>query len=171
MQIRWIAAASLLVLACMSSGVTGALRDRVDRTRSDALTRPGPRQVADYIDALRDAHRGKAYAKDPQKWRGRAEEAIGLADRAAAVAGKDAATLVAWKALLLADLGRSDDSWAAFLLSMELEPNVLAAQNVVLVYGMASRPDKVGETCELTAHHVTDRDELYGFIEHCIEHM
>lgn len=144
---------------------------RVDTTRANAQQRQGPRQAQAYAEAVHDAYRQGAYGQDVARLAAEVNEAAAVIDRAAANGGPDAPTLVAWKALLLVDAGRSDEGFAEFQRSMAIGPNSMAAKNLVLVYGMANQPHKVGAICVRTVPVVTDADERYDLIEHCKDNM
>ena len=123
---------------------------RVDTTRANAQQRQGPRQAQAYAEAVHDAYRQGAYGQDVARLAAEVNEAAAVIDRAAANGGPDAPTLVAWKALLLVDAGQSDEGFAEFQRSMAIGPNSMAAKNLVLVYGMANQPHKVGAICVRT---------------------
>jgi len=169
-----IAAASLAAVlslaACMPSPAQLAMKN-VRTSGAEAHQRPGPRQAQAYADAVNVAYRAGSYGKTPQQLQIDVDDAIAVLESAAAPGGPDAPTLVAWKALLLADAGRSSDSLAAFQRSMELGPNLMAAQNLAIVYGAANLPAKVGEVCGETVPIVVDPDDRYTLIERCNKNM
>lgn len=160
----------LLLSACGPSAAQLALK-RVDSSRGEAQQRPGPRQAQAYAEAVHDAYRAGAYGKDSAKLQAEVDAAAAVIDRAAGSGGPDAPTLVAWKALLLVDAGRSEEGFAEFQRSMELGPNSMAAKNLVLVYGMANQPQQVGAICVQTVPALADAGEQYDLIEHCKENM
>lgn len=160
--------AVLFILTQSSCGSSPEL-DRVQRTGAAAQARPGAKQVAAYAQALHSAHLSKAYKKNPAEFTRRVEEALAMLDSAAESQPQAAPTLVAWKGLLFIDIDRLEEGWAAFNQSMKLKPNMLAAQNLVQIYGVANKPTKVGEICARTTRHISAPDERYQFIKHCME--
>jgi hypothetical protein len=163
---------SLVCLFAVACGGNPTL-DRVNRTGAEARARPGAVQVVAYVTALRAAFDAKAFA-DPNEGVRLGEEALVMLDSAAAASAADAPELIGYKGLLLVSLGRHELAWATFQESMRLEPNFIAAGNMVIVYGTANKPDQVGETCATTVPHLArkgDVDELYRFIELCAENM
>ena len=160
--------ALLIVCAHSACGSSPELA-RVQRTGAEAEARPGAKQVAAYAEALHSAHLSKVYAKNRAEFVRRAEEALAMLDSAAKAQPQAAPTLVAWKGLLFTDIERLEEGWAAFNQSMAMQPNKLAAQNLVQVYGLANKPDKVGEICAQTTQHISAPDERFQFIKHCMD--
>ena len=82
-----------------------------------------------------------------------------------------APTVVAWRGLMLTDLGRSEEAWKEFERSMSLGPNKTAATVMVTVLSHAGKPEEVGRICGLTEPRIPDTDDRYAFIELCKEKM
>jgi hypothetical protein len=162
--------AVLALAACMPSPGQLAMK-RVHSTGIEAHQRPGPRQAQAYAESVNVAYRAGGYAKTPPQLQVDVDDAIAVIDSATSRGGPDAPTLIAWKALLLADAGRSDASYAAFQRSMELGPNLMAAQNLAVIYGAANLPGKVAEVCSQAVPIVVDPGDRYTLIERCNTNM
>lgn len=159
-----------LAAACASSHNT-YLRDNVERTGNAARDRPGARQVADYAQAIHSAYKADVYANEPATGEARVNEALEMLATAAVTYTDAAPTLIAWRGVLLTDIGAYGEAWTELERSFALRPTFLSAGNMVMVFGAGNLPDKVAETCAAAAPYMTDPTERYDLIELCIENM
>lgn len=160
----------VVLVACAPSAAQLRLQS-IQQARSSAQSVPGARQAAAYAEAVHGAYIAGDYKAKPQQLTFDANDAIAVLDRAVET-GTDAPTLVAWRALLLSDLGRYEESNDEFLRSFGMAPNLLAGRNLVLIYGAANMPDKVGEICNTTALQVVLTDDArMDLIDMCKTNM
>jgi tetratricopeptide (TPR) repeat protein len=167
--IRLLTAAALLLVACGPSLQQRALAD-VASARSEAHAQPGARQAEVYADAIDTAYKAGAYRDAPHALAADVDDAIAMLEAAALSAGPDAPTLIAWRGLLLTHAARYEEAFAALERSMALGPNLMAARNLILIYGTANQPAKVGEVCAVTVPTLTVND-AYELVGWCMEHM
>jgi tetratricopeptide (TPR) repeat protein len=160
----------VLVAACGPSLQQRALDD-VTRSRNEAHARPGARQAQAYAEAIHAAHQAGAYKDRPQVLAADVDDALVVLDVASGSAGRDAGTLIAWRALILTDAGRYEQAFAEFERSMAVGPNLTAARNLILIWGTASKPDRVGEVCAATVPELAEVDDAYLLITECMQHM
>lgn len=164
-------ALAFVALAACGPSLAQMQLDQVAARRAEAQQRPGPRQAQAYAESVHDAYTAGAYGQDIVRLNADVDAAAAVLDSASANGGPDAPTLVAWKALVLIDADRHKEGFAELLRSMELHPNLMAAKNLVVVYGVANRPKDVGDVCLRTVPELTDAGEQYWLIEHCKENM
>lgn len=153
----------LLVAGCADI----ALVARVDDTGMNLRRHPGASAAAAYAAALHQAIEAHAYRGDSPDFQRRANEALAALSNSEAVAGPDGPRLVAWRGLLLLDLGRSDQGRAELDRSMAMRPTLVAARGIVSLLHRQGRTGDVGQTCASSAAAVTERDELFGLMELC----
>jgi hypothetical protein len=55
--------------------------------------------------------------------------------------------------------------------SFGMAPNLIAGQNLIVIYGTANRPDDVSTTCRETLAVVSDADERMDLVALCRRHM
>lgn len=169
-----IVALVLLLAACGPSIQEQHMSDVAAR-RGEATSRTGSRQVLDYARSIHAAARAGAYKNAKPKLQEEVTHAAGLIDRVAATveaqAPMDAATLVGWKALLFVDAERYKEALAEFQRSDAMHPNLMAGQNLVVIWGQANKPDQVAAVCKSTVFELATGDEQYEFISLCIENM
>ena len=161
---------ALLVSSCGPSLGEQRLQ-RVTTARVEAQQRAGARQAAEYAESIHAAYVAGDYRTQPQRLRADAGDAIAILDRAAPNAGPDEPTLVAWRALMFDDLGQTDQGLAELQRSFALAPNALAGRNLVVVYGAANLPQKVGETCNATIAVMRSDDDKLDLIALCRTNM
>lgn len=167
---RTAAAFALVLAACMPSPGQLAL-NQVGTTRVEAHQRPGARQAQAYADAIDTAYKADAYKQNPRGLALDVDDALAVLDAASMPGGPDAPTLIAWKGLLLVDAGRFEDGFHMFEASQQMAPNLMAARNLVVIYGTANQPQKVGEVCAATVPVLVNPDDQYALIEHCNHNM
>jgi hypothetical protein len=172
MKISWgaVVLAVSLAAAC-GSPQSKYLLDNVERTGNAARDRPGARQVADYAQAIHSAYTGDVYAKNPAAGEARATEALEMLSTAEATYSDAAPSLVAWRGVLLTDIGSYDEAWAELERSFAMRPTFLSAGNMVLVFGAGNLPNKVAETCATAVPFMTDPVERFDLIELCVDNM
>jgi hypothetical protein len=153
----------LLVAGC-ADVVLGA---RVDDTGMALRRHPGASAAAAYAEALHQAIEAHAYRGDSPDFQRRANEALTALSNSEAVAGPDRPRLVAWRGLLLLDLGRTDQGRAELDRSMAMRPTLVAARGIVSILHRQGRPGDVGQTCASSAAATTERDELFRLMEMC----
>jgi tetratricopeptide (TPR) repeat protein len=148
---RSLALAAVTLAACMPSPAQLAM-NQVGPARAQAHQRPGPRQAQAYADAIDSAYKAGSYQQNPRGLQLDVDDA-------------------AWKALLFVDAGRFDDGLHMFEASQQMAPNLMAAKNLVVIYGAANLPQKVGLVCAATVPIVVDLDDKYWLVGHCNKNM
>ena len=168
---RTMALVGLLVSVGCASPQSRAILDNVEQTGSAARDRPGARQVADYAQAIHSAYLAKLYANKPADGEARVTEALQMLTSAEGSYPDAAPTLVAWRGVLLTDIGSYDEAWAELERSFALQPTYLSAGNIVVVFGAGNMPDKVAETCAVAVPYLSDPTERWDLIDLCVENM
>jgi len=159
----------LALAACAPSA--GQLRQqRVQQSREQARV-AGPRQAQEFAVAVHAAHQAGDYQANPAQGEADASEVVLVIDRALPSAGVDAPTLVAWRALMLLDLGRADDALAELERSFALGPNQTAGAVLVDVYGSANRPERVAPICAQLVPTLRSDDDKLDLIARCRRSM
>lgn len=161
---------AVILGACAASPAKVRMKE-VARTRTEAMQVAGARQAAAFAEAVHDSYIEGDYAKRPQVLAQDAADAVAVIDRALGGAGVDEAMLVAWRALMLGDVGRGDESLAEMERSFAIAPNYLAGINLIVVYGRANRADLVGPTCAATVEVLTSADDKLAVIQLCRTNM
>jgi len=145
--------------------------NRINAAAQEAQQRPGPRQAVELASAVHASVQAGDYKMQPQRLQAAGGAAISAIDRAMENAGVDAALLIGWRGLMFADLGRPQEALAELERSFQTQPNELAGRNLVIVYGAANLPDKVGATCAATCNVLTDSDDKLQMIALCRKNM
>ncbi len=158
--------ALLMLGACASMDRRG----QVDKAAAELAGQPGPRTSVAYARQLHDAFGAGAYQGRAADFTTRAEQGLAALAASEPAAASDAPVLVAWRGLLLADLGRPAPSWYELQRSLALRPTLLAARAVVPAWSKSGRTDQVGATCAQTAA-ALNGDELYALVQLCREQM
>jgi hypothetical protein len=139
----------------------------IDGARAAWMSNHGPRQAVAYARAVHEALGAGAYQADPHRWRTDLPDSIQALDQATAVAGADAAQLVAWRAVLLADNAQPDDALNEYERSLALGPTYLAAAALAAYHGRAGRPDRVHAVCGETVARLTVDAERFDLMAAC----
>jgi hypothetical protein len=166
---RWarrLLGALLIVSACAATD----RRAQVDKARAELAARPGPGTSVRYAQQLHDAFGAGAYQGREADFVLRAQQGLAALAASESAAASDASVVVAWRGLLLSDLGRPDESWRELQRSLALRPTLLAARAVVPVWSKSGRTDQVGATCAQTAAALKG-DDLYSLVVFCREQM
>jgi hypothetical protein len=124
---------------------------RIDQMHAQWLANRGPRQAVAYARAVHDAVLTGAYQAQPTRWEADLPASIAALDDASASAGADAAQLVAWRAVLLADNAQPEEALAELTRSLSLGPTYLAAAELAVHHGRAGTIDAVHAVCRETA--------------------
>ena len=132
---------------------------------------PGALEAARYAEALHDAAAAHAYADRSSEFARLADEALTALNRNETTAGPDRPKLVAWRGVLLGDLGRYDEAWTELQRSMAMRPTLVAARAIVPGLRRQHQHDDVVQTCVRSAATITDRYELFNLIELCAANM
>lgn len=157
---------ALVPVACLSSSQraydtgAGTQLARIDTARTAWLSSNGPRQAADYARAVHEALATGAYSAQPYRWGTDLPESIKALDLAAPMAGADAAQLVAWRAVLLADNAQPVEALQEYERSLSLGPTYLAAAALAAHQGRSGRIDAVHAVCGATAPKLADAERF-----------
>jgi hypothetical protein len=165
-----VVAIALLLASCAPSAWQ-VRQQTVLQTRDAARRLPGARQAQQLAEAVHAACRAGDYQTQRARLQKDAQEARDLIDQTVPNAGVDAATLVAWRALLDADLGQYREANQDFLRSFQLAPNALAGRSLIVIYGGANETLKVGETCNATLPVLPGDDDRLELIALCRKNM
>lgn len=161
-----LVAVALLPVACLSSSqrahdvAAGSQLARIDTARNAWLHSNGPRQALDYARAVHEALAAGAYQVQPYRWGTDLPESIKALDLAAPMAGHDAALLVAWRAVLLADNAQPAEALQEYERSLALGPTYLAAAALAAHQGRSGRIDAVHAVCSSTAPKLADTERF-----------
>lgn len=159
----------LLSFVVSCSGTKGRTR-QITSARAEALG-GGARQAQEFAAAVHRAYESGDYAKRSEVGVGNANEAIGTIERALPSAGIDAPTLLAWRAIMLLDMGRHDEGYAELNRSFEAGPNELAGSMLIDVASKQNRPDLVGSLCARTVPVVPTDEGKLALIARCRKRM
>ncbi|MDX2086850.1 MAG: hypothetical protein SFX73_03320 [Kofleriaceae bacterium] len=165
------ALALVLALAACGPSATQLRSNRINAAAQEAQMRPGPRQAQELAAAVHEAVLAGDYRTQPHHLQAAGGTAIAAIDTALPTAGVDAAILIAWRGLMLADLGKPTEALSELERSFQIAPNKLAGRNLVLVYGAANLPQKVGATCAATVDVMRSSDEKLDLIALCRKNM
>ena len=152
-----VLAVALVPAACLSTSqraqdkAADAQLARIDTARSAWMNSNGPRQAVDYARAVHEALAAGAYNAQPYRWGTDLPESIKALDLAAPAAGPDAAQLVAWRAVLLADNAQPAEALAEYERSLAIGPTYIAASALAAHHGRSGRIDAVHTVCGGTA--------------------
>lgn len=161
-----LVAVALVPVACLSSSqrahdtAAGAQLARIDTARTAWLNSNGPRQAVDYARAVHEALAAGAYRAQPYRWGTDLPESIRALDLAAPMAGPDAAQLVAWRGVLLADNAQPAEALQEYERSLSLGPTYLAAAALAAHHGRSGRVDAVHAVCGSTAPKLADAERF-----------
>jgi hypothetical protein len=169
---RPLAALAIVLLAASCGPSPSQLRlQRVQSTRAGARQLAGPRQASSYAEALHAASLAGDYRANPQALAADTADAIAILDRAMPSSGAEAPTLVAWRGLMFLDAGHPDEALAELERSFRLGPTELAGRTLVIAYGGANQPRRVGQICAATVGVVRSDDDKLSLIALCRTHM
>lgn len=158
------------VFIALSLALTGCATvplARVDATRADAVRTPGPRQAQAFAEAVATAARKGEYNPYPKTFARDTAEAIDLLDRTMPAAGPDAATLIAWRAVILRVQGHEEEAVAEMERSFSTSPNELAGEALVTLYGQRADVVSVGRICAPLCMSIDDSNERMRMINVC----
>jgi hypothetical protein len=169
---RFVANVSLaaIVPTCLllTNGCVEVLaQERVDEAGAALRAHPDAAAAQSYAAALHGAADAHAYEPGSLEFQRRASEALAALTANQTTAGPDRPRLVAWRGVLLLDLGRDDEASAELQRSMAMRPTLVAARGILPLLHRQGRPDDVADACVRIAAAITDRDELYALIQLC----
>ncbi|HUQ06540.1 MAG TPA: hypothetical protein VM261_28750 [Kofleriaceae bacterium] len=170
---RILIALVVLASSCLPSsrpqdGAATTQLTRIDQMHAEWLSSNGPRQAVAYARAVHEAVLSGAYRAQPTRWEADLPASIAALDEASAGAGADAAQLVAWRAVLLADNAQPDEAFAELTRSLSIGPTYLAAAGLAAHHGQAGAIDAVHAVCAETAPRLAD-DERFDLMAVCQE--
>ena len=155
-----------------TAGCAGVLlRDDVESARIEWKLNPDGQRAAVYAEALHDAFTGRAYVDQPAAFAQRAGEALAALAAGETGSGSRRPTLVAYRGLLLLDLGRNHEGWAELQRSMAIAPTLAAARGIFSVWGARGRNDEVAEACARTLPAMHDADGRFQLLDLCVKNM
>jgi hypothetical protein len=171
-RLRSLAAAVGLWIGLSMTGCAGfVLRQDVESARANWTVHPGAQRAALYAEALHDAYVGQAYVDHAAELTQRADEALAALGAAERSGGPQLPTLIAYRGLLLLDLGRNEEGWTELQRSMAIAPTVVAARGVVSVWGVRGRSDKVAEACARTLPAMRGPESRFQLLDLCVKNM
>lgn len=159
---------TLGLVSCAPSAMS-VRQQRVSTAQTGARQTPGARQAIEYARAVDAAFTAGDYqpAANAQAGRAVATDALANLDRVVPTAGPDAPTLIAWRALILVDLGRADEGFAELKRSFAVGPNATAGAVLIPLYGRTNQQAELGEVCRGTVSVITDDSEKLDIIARC----
>jgi hypothetical protein len=161
-----------VAIALLTAGCADfILPERIEYARTALAAHPGAVEAQRYAEAVHDAAAAGTYAGWPAQFRRLADAALQGLARSQASAGPDKPKLVAWRGVLLGDLGRYDESWNEVQRSMTMRPTLIAARALVTGLHRHHQREGVVQTCVRSAGAITDRNELFDLIDLCAANM
>jgi hypothetical protein len=142
----------------------------VSSAKTEALA-GGARQAQEFAAAVHKAYESGDFAKRSDVGVASANDVIGAIERALPTAGIDAPTLLAWRAIMLLDIGRRDAGYVELNRSFEAGPNELAGTMLIDAASQQNRPDLVGPLCAKTVPAVRTDDGKLALIARCRKRM
>ena len=147
------------------------LRQDVESARAVWSGYPDEQRTTAYAEALHDAFVRHAYADDAVTFTQHADEALAGLAGAESKSGSQLPELLAYRGLLLLDLGRNHEAWSELQRSMAITPTLVAARGIVPVWGARSQPDKVADTCARTLRAVRRASTRFELLDLCVRNM
>ncbi|WP_205633806.1 hypothetical protein [Labilithrix luteola] len=164
---------ALLLSASSACSACSGSKGRIQHVQSARVhaANGGVRQAQEFAAAVDGAFKAGDYKKKAKAGVIDAGEAMQAIDRVLPMAGVDGPTLVAWRAVLLLDVGRTNDAFSEYNRSFAMGPNELAGTALIDHYSQANRPDLAGEVCAKTVPALRTTDAKLEMIARCRKRM
>ena len=168
-RVRTLIPILLISFVVSCSGTKGRLR-HVTSAKSEAHA-GGARQAQDFASVVHQAYLSGDYAKRVELGVVDANDVIATIERVLPTAGVDTPTLLAWRAIMLLDMGRRQEGSIELNRSFEVGPNELAGTMLIDAAGQQNRPDLVGPLCARTVPAVRTDEGKLALIARCRKRM